>query len=222
MERKVNKTINLDEVFFDEELYPRSSVYWQVSFAYSEEMKAGAKFPPIVLALYKKKLYLVDGKHRIDAHTLLKKKTIEAEIYTGWNKNKIFEEAIKRNITHGRVLSPFEKRKLVLKLRGMKYGDQAISDLIQVPLERLENFIAQRLINTLTGAEIVKTEISHVVDKGFSGEDISNIQKEMYSKSQVSLLKEVVTLLENNLLDLENKEVQILTQKLRQLLIDIY
>ena len=108
MGRAIKQKVLIEEIFFDEDLYPRTQCNWQTSYDYSQSMKTGSKFPDIVLAVFNNRKYLVDGKHRIEACKLLKIKSIKAIIYTGWNKKKIFEEAIKYNITHGRDVSHYE------------------------------------------------------------------------------------------------------------------
>jgi len=217
MERKIKQEVSLKEIFIDEDLYPRSSVNWHTSYDYAQSMVSGAKFPPIVLAIFANKKYLVDGRHRIDARKQLKKETIQAEIYVGWDKKKIFEEAVRMNIAHGRVLSPFEKRRIALKLREEGYDSKNISELIQVPQDKLENFVAQRLTNALTGETIVKSEIKHLAGQNFEGE-IESLQKPMKSKSQVMLLTHTVYLLEKGLIDKENKVIAKLLKRLKELL----
>ena len=217
MERKIVEETNISEVVFEEDLYPRSSYNWQTSYDYSQSMLTGAQFPFITLAVYKGKKYLVDGKHRIEALRMLKQTKVEAEIFVGWNKKKIFEEAVKRNIAHGRILSPYEKRRIALKLRDVGYGDEEVSDLIQVPLDKLEKFVAQRLTNSLTGEVIVKSEIKHLAGQDYDG-DITNNQEHMKSKSQVVLFGQVVHLFENDLVDRKHPVISKLLNKLKKLL----
>lgn len=224
MGRKINQKVLIKDVFFDEELYPRSGYNWQTGYDYSESMKTGAKFPPIILALYKKKLYLVDGKHRLEAHKILKLKKIDAVVYTGWDKKKIYTEAVRTNINHGRVLSPYEKRTIAMKLLEFKYKDKEISKIINVPTEKLEKFVAQRSVNVLTGTSTedsakVSKEIAQVILKSgaghISGETVSedkamvieNVQKSWSMHSQIRLFQQVIDLIENDLVDLDNKDV---------------
>ena len=91
MGREIKSEVKLNEVFFDEELYPRSKYSWQTAYDYAQSMRVGAKFPPIILALFNNKKYLVDGKHRIEALKLLKKESVKAIVHTGWSKEKIFK-----------------------------------------------------------------------------------------------------------------------------------
>jgi len=210
--RKITTTIPLAEIYFEEEVYPRTQPSWQTSYIYSQNMLSGSKFPPITLALFNGKKYLVDGKHRYEAHKLLKKKVIKVEIFSGWTKRKIFEEAIIRNVAHGQVLSPYEKRKLILRLRAMKYKDRQISRLINVPQDKLVSFVGQRLVSTTTGKVIVDTVIKsafkHKAGGQYSQEEINimeNTAGQTRYHGQVTIFNQVVELFENNLVDLDNK-----------------
>ena len=237
MAKAIKSRVKISEIFFDEELYPRISYNWQTGYDYSQSMLAGAKFPPITLALYKGKKYLVDGKHRLEAVKLLKKNTINAITYVGWSKEKIYKEAIKLNITHGRGLSPYEKRRIALKLMEMKCKDSEISKLIQVPQNKIKSFVGERLISSITGEEIdekkgveiareigraiLKSGVKHFAGITLSNEDFQEIQsnqRELYMSSQANLLKQVIELLENDLLDKEDKKVMELIGKLKELL----
>lgn len=217
MERKINQKVAIEEIYIDEELYPRSSVYWQTYFKYQQSMLAGAKFPRIVLAVYNGKKYLVDGRHRTEAMKLNKETHIEAEVHTGWNKKKIFEEAIRLNVAHGQQLSPYDKRRLALKLRVMKYPDSKISKLVQIPLEKVEDFVAERLVNTLTGDVIVKSEIKHLAGTKVE-HNVEDMQKQLKVENQQRLLKELIFLLEKKLMDSSNEKINELLNKVRILL----
>lgn len=217
MARKINKEIDLKEVFFDEDLYPRSSFNWQTAYDYTQSMRTGVKFPPITLALLNKKLYLVDGKHRLEATKSLKKTKIEAEVFTGWTKKDIFQEAVTRNIAHGRILSPYEKRNIALKLRGFGCNEKEVSSLIQVPLDKLEHFIGQRLVNSLTGETIIKSEIKHIAG-GNVDYSVELIQKSMHHQNQGRLLNDFLNLLEHDLFNREDKKISLLLAKIKSLL----
>lgn len=214
MARRIKAVVKIADITFDEELYPRASYSWQTGYDYSQSMRAGTKFPPIVLALLNNKKILVDGKHRIEAKKLLKEETIDAEVYTGWDRKKILEEAVRRNINHGRALSPFDKRQIALKLKAMDFKPEEISELIQVPMDKLERFIAQRLINAITGETIkeviVKSEIKNLAGKTYDVTSISKIndaQEEMFSKSQVRIVESLINLISNEMLDTSDEDL---------------
>ena len=227
------KTVKINKIVVDKNLYPRDNWSFQTAYGYSQAMVAGAKFPPVVLSLSRGKYYLVDGRHRIEALKLLKETEMPAEIFVGWSRQKIFEEAVKRNITHGKALTVHEKRAAALKLRGWKYDKSQISELVRVPMDKLDNFIEQRLVNTITGETIavgdrkvqkivpvvVKSGIKNVTEREtVSIKTLNEVQPSLYAGSQVSLLKSLVKIIESGLLDTKNKQVTRLCKKLKELL----
>lgn len=219
--KKIKQKVELKEITFDEELYPRSGYNWQTTYDYSESMKSGAKFPPILLALFKGKKFLVDGKHRFEAYKVLKKKKIDAIIITGLNRQQIFVEAVKSNIAHGRVLSPYEKRNIILRLKNYKYKFNEISKLIQITPEKLEKFIGTRLINSITGEEIVKSPLKHLAGGDFSPEEIAIIEKDQKRMSfldQIDILSQLKNILQNKLLDIHDEKVMKLIKEVKALL----
>ena len=229
----VKNLIKISKIVVDEELYPRENWNFQTSYGYSQAMLAGAVFPPIVVAMNNGKYYLVDGRHRIEAVKILKKDEIDAEVVVGWSRQRIFEEAVKRNISHGKALTVHEKRVAALKLRNWSYPPNKISELIQVPLDKLDNFVAQRLINAITGETIaeggrkenqysqmiVKSGIKNAMaGKLRSMQSINKLHESVYAGSQMSLLRQLVNIIKAGLLDVTNKDVKKLVEELKNLL----
>src|SRR6056297_1562398 len=221
-EKKLKRKIPLKDIKFNEKLYPRTHFDWKTVYDYQESMRTGEQFPPLVLAQYKKQLILVDGKHRLEAYKNLKMKQISAEIYIGWNYKKIYLESVKRNMTHGRPLSAHEKRNIAMNLKKMKYNMKNISKIVQIPLDKIEDFTGQTLTNSLTGEEIVsKPFIKHLSGKKYNDtefNDIKNSQKNFYSQNQKELLDQINNIIEKGMLDYDNKEVMKKTIKLKKLL----
>ncbi len=225
MAGRIVKNVLLKDVVFDSKVYPRTQMNWQTSYDYANSLKTGAKFPPITLALYRNKLILVDGKHRLDAFKQCKRKTIPAEIYVKWDLKKIFVESIKRNIAHGKVLSPYEKRICIMRLRELKVSNKNISDLIQIPQEKLEHFVGQRLISSTTGDvisfEVVKSGIKHIAGRSYDETEtqtISGIQRNLYIRDQLNLFGQLINLFEGDLINLENEKIQEKIYKLSKLI----
>lgn len=211
-----NVVLKLTDIVFDKEIYPRNNLFWQTAYQYSEEMKSGAVFPQVVVAEEKGSYYLVDGKNRIEALKLLGVTETKCTVLTGLTRMQMFEEAIKRNVSHGQALSPYDKRMVALKLKNMRYPLNRICELIQVPLDNIENFISQRLVNSITGdtineSIIVKSGLKHLAGTNISAAEMGTIiinQDGISIGSQVSLLDQFIRLLENNLIDIKNGEIK--------------
>lgn len=208
--------LKVTQITLDKEIYPRTAPSWQVSYQYSQSMLAGAKFPPIVVAKSDNKYILLDGLHRLNAKKVLKEDTIECEVLSNLNKKEMFEIAIQKNVAHGSTLTPFDKRNIALKLRAMKYPNIAIAKLIQVPQSKLNNFIAQRLVNSITGevqgeSFIVKSSLKHLAGTTVDESDKTNIQSTNSRLSiidQLHLLKQLIELLQKDLIDRNDLEIE--------------
>lgn len=227
------KNIAIKDIVLVKDLYPRENWNFQTAYGYSQAMLAGAKFPPITVALDKGRYTLVDGKHRIEAKKILKLKDIEAEVIVGWSPKDIFEEAVRINSAHGKTLTVFEKRNIALKLRNWKYSPNQISELISVPVSKLNNFISQNLVSAITGQVIVQGNkqvpetVPMIVKSGIKNavnqtsvdvNTIDSVQSSVYAGSQFSLLKQLIKIIEGGFLDTSDKEVNKLVVKLKSLL----
>ncbi len=203
----VNEVLSIEQIKIDEKLYPRMKTNWITYYDYSESMKAGAKFPPILVAFYKRGYYLIDGRHRIEATKILKEKYIKAEVKKGLTAKEIFLLAIKSNIGHGRQFSPHEKAAIAIRLKDMNYKIGEISKLINIPLSSINKFVSNRMTNTISGKEVIlKSPIKSL--SGYPVDDnIELLQEKITTSSQIQALNQVIILLENNWIDFSNEMV---------------
>lgn len=220
--KKINTKLLINQIVLDETLYPRNTYYWQVAYSYSSAMKSGAKFPKIVVAKLDNSFVLVDGKHRLEAYKLLKKKFVDVEVLVGLTKEKIFEEAVRRNITHGKPLSVQEKLQVAVKLRDMHYTTEKISQLVQIIPSQLKSLLGKRLFNSITGEEIVlKKEFEDVSKSPYAEvakEDIETLQDNFTGQEPTHIIDELIVLLKTKALNLRDKKVKEKLLKLKSLL----
>lgn len=216
------KLLKLGEVVLDTKVYPRTHVDWQTSARYYNALKSGAEFPPICVALFKKKYILVDGGHRLKAFKDNKEKYIKAEVLKDLNEQQIYVEAVKRNIINGRQFSAQEVTKTILTLKKWNMSEQQISEIVRLPATTLNSFVAKRLTRISETQEdvVLKAPFSHLAGEEVpSALGIEEIQKGFGgSLSQVSILDEIIRLIENDLLDLNDKLVAQKFKKLKKLL----
>lgn len=220
----------IDKIKVDEKYYPRMKWGWQTAYQYAMAIKAGAKFPPIEVAKIKEgrlfkgeRIFLVDGRHRIEALKINKEKHVQAVINTDVKTlEQLFLLAVKRNISHGRPFSTQEKTSIALKLRKMDFKEEEISKIIQVPIEKFEKFISSRVTNSVSGEKIpLKKAVKHVASSPVK-ENFEGIQDGIHSgTSQIVLLDDFITLLENDLLQTENKEVMKRVSKIINLVFEL-
>jgi ParB-like chromosome segregation protein Spo0J len=219
MKKQIYAAIQIEDVVFDEKLYPRNNYFWQTAYDYSESMKTGVKFPRIVVAKIGNAFVLVDCKHRLEASKILKQKVIEAEVLVGLTKEQIFEEAIRRNIAHGKPLSVQEKLNVAVKLKDMSYTTELISKLIQIPTGKLKDLLGRRLYSSITGEEIILKKPFENMSKSPNENTFDTVelaQKEFQGQDQGNIIDELVILLETKALDIRANLVKL--TKLKKLI----
>ncbi len=145
--------IKIDEIELDADIYPRLQVGWLTAFQYAQAMRAGSVFPPILLGKFRRKLFLVDGWHRLQAMKMLHEEYIQATVKKYESKQKMFLDAVKLNIAHGRPISQQEKTRIIDKL--LQYGMQLkeISPVVHVPLDKITLYTS-RIITRSDGSKV--------------------------------------------------------------------
>lgn len=104
--------IPIKDVSFDPETQIRERTDDKVVTEYSEKMKKGEKFPPVILFFEKGKFYIGDGWHRLMAAKKNGYPRFPAQVYPG-GKSAAIRHALKANVTHGLRLTSADKRRKV-------------------------------------------------------------------------------------------------------------
>lgn len=206
----MQRIISIKNIQFNPAIYPRvnDGQTWKTSYQYAMAMKAGAKFPPVIVSTLGKGQYqLIDGKHRIKAYKQNKTHHINCIVLNKLNDKEAYFKAVQFNAQHGRPLTPYEKVNIVLKLKGLGYSNKAISTVVCIPKCKLNTFMAERTAYSLTTGEqfALKAPLKHL-----AGEEIDlskEMQKSFNNSSQLEIINELLHLLNNNLIDLQDSKV---------------
>lgn len=211
-----SKILKISELVFDKELYPRMDIGWQTAYKYSQEMKAGSVFPPIIVGLFQGKLYVVDGWHRIRAKELLKEDHIQGTVKDYENYNDMFLDAIKLNISHGQPFSPQDKVRVIYKLENMNFELDAISKIVLIPMGKMEIFRSRTVIGP-DGKPIFMKSI--VAKAGADLKAIAEVNMESLSVRNISgLIEQLIELIRSGVFTLEDENVKKLAIELYGLL----
>jgi len=226
MARAKIRVFNLDDLVLNEKYYPRVKVNWLTVLNYAESLKAGAKFPPITVTKWEDQYIVVDGFHRIEAYRKNNISLIQAEVIKVNSEKDIFKEAIKRNITHGRPLSPYEKRLIIVRgINEFKLKKAELQDLLYIKADKFELFVGKKAVNVFSGkpleehTEILKSPTAEAISENISPDILEKIKEEenpVYGMNQRSLLNNVLFLLKNDLINLEDKKIVDLLLEIRQ------
>jgi len=206
VEIKMIKLLDIKQIFVDERLYPRSQWSWQTSYDYQQSMKVGAKFPPIVVNEYADKYYLIDGMHRMKAYLSNKVESIQCEVLKLESMEAMFKECVARNIGNGRPLSCQDKALIIGKLKSMDISLPEISIIVQMPIDKVEQFVAQRITNSITGEEIyIKSPLIDITSE--IGTDFNELQRVFSATSEQQIISQFRRLLEIKTLNLKNPTI---------------
>jgi hypothetical protein len=191
------KILPIGSIVFDKGIYPRQGFWWAQSYAYSQEMLAGAKFPMITVGYLDGKHVLIDGKHRLEAYKINKEKHISCNVIYGMTRDQMFIEAIRLNISNGVSLSTYDKVMCIKKLEDMSIDIAEISKIIQVPLDKISQFVARRMtITTVGGPQVLKSALRHLAGTGVP---VNDDEQDMLSVStEWSLVNQMIQIFSNN------------------------
>jgi hypothetical protein len=213
-----NQILKAKQILIDEKIYPRNSVNDLLVYKYTQAMKAGAKFPPITVALYRNKYYLLDGRHRLNAKMKCGEKYVQAEIISNLTKEQMYVEAVRRNMCHGQMLNSNEVTRAITRMREMKISRDEISKIINMPVANIEPFVAKRITNTATGKIVfLKKGVTNMHGSMISDETATDING-LSGLSQKELFADAVTIVKNGLLQTTNSQVMKPVKELYSLL----
>lgn len=124
--------IPIDRIKLDMELYPRFESSPETVNQYVLSLD---KLPPIIVTKVSDPNYdfiLVEGNHRLIAHTVKGREEIDAIVREGMSRKEILIEAIRINSTRGLHLTIPEKRKNAKKLKELGLDVPEISGILSV------------------------------------------------------------------------------------------
>jgi hypothetical protein len=189
--------IDLSQIVIDNTIYPRGQVNEYHVDRLLAAMDAGARLPEIVIDAASKRL--VDGRHRYEVYLRKGLKTIACIKKSYADESDLFADSIRLNVSHGLQLSQYNVRNAIIRLEQYGYTKEAISDVVRIPIERIEEIERGFASDADSGAPIaLKGGLSHL-----AGEQLNKEQQETnrrYSGPKaVFFVKQISGLLANDM-----------------------
>mgnify|MGYP001604973331 CR=1 FL=1 len=211
------KQLDMDEVSWEREYYPRSEncPNWQAVYQYQQAMRAGTKFPPILVGRKDNGYSIIDGVTRYEATKRLKGEKIYAYLINAPEKTW-YEISVEINIVNGQRFSPYEVRTIVLKLRETGYDDEKISNIIKIPIESIAKLLIDSIVKvpgliTRRGKQLYDDKAIKKVIRHMAGQTVTNDvleqQNPLYGWGQIDLLDQLIELLRDGLIEVDNPEI---------------
>lgn len=137
MDRLETKTIQLDDVVFRDDLYPRIEKTPSLVQQYAEHLDV---LPPIEVNQHNE---LIDGWHRWTAHKKKETKTIDVIVTETASDIEFLSLAIRRNSKHGQQLSERDKRKMAIRLYngGVGLDKAVIAEVLSVAPRSVDRYL---------------------------------------------------------------------------------
>lgn len=112
---KMQQVVQVSKISIDGGTQPRCEINEEVVAEYAEAMRAGEKFPPIVVFEDGVKFWLADGFHRTHAARQACVEVLDADVRQGTRRDAILF-SVGANGDHGQRRTPADKRKAVMTL----------------------------------------------------------------------------------------------------------
>jgi polyhydroxyalkanoate synthesis regulator phasin len=178
-----------------EDIYTRArgTPWWLNVHIYADEMKNGAKFPPILVGELDGRLIVVDGYHRVNAYKKLKIEFIQG-IYKKYNSiADILRDAVEANNHHGVRYGSQDKAHITKLLQEYGLQRQEVADLMRVSVEKLDKFTVRNLDN-----KTLKAPLARLVREGkITEEEAAEVDQSRFSTMMLDdVLVQLISYLE--------------------------
>ena len=110
--KSITKNLFITDIRTDGGTQPRAEIDQKTVAEYADELKSGAKLPPVVVFDDGATKWLADGFHRWHGHNKAGKKTVPSEIHSGTLRDAVLY-SVGANATHGLRRTNADKRKAV-------------------------------------------------------------------------------------------------------------
>jgi hypothetical protein len=154
--RQQYSEVRVDLLVEDYAIYPRAMVQDLLVRQYAADWAEGAEIPPVVAD--RATFRIVDGVHRVRAAKRLKRATVPTILRTYASEQEMFLDAARLNWPHGRGLTPWERRKAVLRLLESGMTPAQIQSALHVSLRFVEQTVASR-VSTPEGETVPKAVV---------------------------------------------------------------
>lgn len=222
---KIVKTesVRLEDLVLDESIYPRHQINEVCVNEYCNSLKAGAKFPPIIVDVKSKRT--IDGFHRHKAHLKAGLQNIDVEWREYENEKELLWDAINLNSVHGLKLTAFDQTRCIIIGEKAGMTSEELMSALVITKSKFEtikvNRIRQFETSPITAPKskstpkfepvAVKRIIADATEDTVSNEQISG-QKSMGCMRALYYIKEAKKILELDLLPINETNVEFVRQ----------
>lgn len=210
-------TIKASELVEDFDLYPRGDVDGQHVLSLVQAIESGVTLPPIIAC--KKTKRIVDGFHRRRAALRYygDDSTVSVVLKTYKSDAELYAEAMMANSGHGRRLTAIDYSRAMTKGRALGLDDATIARCLHLTVDKVTELVIDRSAKFGRITVPIKRTIQHMAGRSLTKEQTVANDK-LSGMNQVFYVNQVITLIENDLLDKENENLLLRLKVLHGLL----
>lgn len=211
------KKYALSELVLDFELYPRGGVDSHHVTEIAAAIEAGSSVPPIVIERRSKRI--VDGFHRWKAFRQLfgEGHKVECIEKSYESDGDLFLDTMRYNASHGRALTQHDKTHCLILGEKFNLSEARIAEALNLTTARIGTLRAGRIGKIGARKFALKQTIRHMAGRQLSAEQETANEK-LSGMNQLFYVNQLVTLIENDLVDVESGDLLAGMQKLAGLL----
>lgn len=198
------ETVKCVDLVMDFDLYPRSSHDSQHVSYIVEAIAAGEKLPPVIAD--RKSRRVIDGFHRIKAHLrhFGDLAEIEVEFRDYANDKEAFLAAIELNSRHGARLDRHDRVHCGIRAKELRIRRDLIANALHMSMGVYAKLMDDRTATSAGGQDVpLKQTIRHKAGQKLTKEQVA-ANKKLGGMSPIFYCNQLLTLIENSLLDMEN------------------
>jgi len=217
------REVPISRLVLDFNLYPRPDVDSQHVAYLAEAIRAGSELPPIVIDAASKRV--IDGFHRLHAHKRVNGPDSKIKVLekTYASEGEMFIDAVRYNAAHGRTLSRYDRVHCILKAEEFKLEVERVADALHLTVETIGQLRVER-VGKLRVAGVPEVPLKQTI-RHMAGKTLTKGQQDANEKlsgmNQMFYVNQIITLIENDLLDKANEQLMEKLQKLHELLDDV-
>ena len=207
------RTVKLTAVKKDELMYPRYRIDLGVVAKYMEAMDSGAVFPPITVD---QNMRVMDGVHRLTAYEKRQVEEVTVEVQRVRDDSEFFRRSLEMNSSHGRQFTQIDYAHMILRGRELGIDEKTIAELVHVTPGYLEEATRGWFARNKEGEMIpLKRTIQHMAGQKLTDEQVAANRK-LGGWGATFYINQISMLLENDLINMENKQTMEALRKLEE------
>lgn len=211
------KKVRISKLVLDERLYPRTHLNNYHVQQLMEAIKAGTRFPPIVIDNASNKV--VDGWHRIEAKRRINgsEAMIEAEAREYKSEADMFQDAILLNASHGEALTPMDQAHCLARAQDFKLEQATVAGMLNITVQRAEGLVQTRIASSGQGNVVLKGSTAWMAGRRLNPEQVAYNRK-AGGLPQTFYINQVTAMLESDSVNWDDPKLVASLKKLLDIL----